>query len=106
MIHSLAHYIFGVGDRVKWFRDRSSRDRAREERQILEEEFKRTIRSYDNLCTTWTRQGESQSDAGRRAYAYKQATMFSKLRSDCESYQQRALKKAQAYDEWFKSYIV
>ncbi|KAF8326718.1 hypothetical protein F5887DRAFT_925190 [Amanita rubescens] len=40
-------------DRVKWFRDRAARDRAREEKEILECEFERAQRSFSEMAKAW-----------------------------------------------------
>jgi hypothetical protein len=90
-------------DRVKWFRDRSLRNRAREEREILEEEFKRTIRSYSYLQSVWVSQAENQSSLGSRAYAHKQAAMMERLARECTESQAKALEKANVYDKWYDS---
>ena len=87
-------------DRVKYFRDRALRDRAREEREILEEEFKRTIRSYDVLPTAWLGQAEKASSPGSKAYAHKQAAMLERLSKNCGKQHAKALEKAGEYDKW------
>jgi hypothetical protein len=88
-------------DRVKWFRDRSLRDRAREECEILEEEFKRTICTYTFLQSVWIGQATKEIHPGSQAYAYKQAAMLERLAQDCMEYQANALKKAEVYDKWY-----
>ncbi|PPQ82618.1 hypothetical protein CVT26_001627 [Gymnopilus dilepis] len=91
-------------DRVKYFRDRSLRDRAREEREILEEEFRRTICSYSALHSAWLRQGETTSSAGRKAYAQKQAAMLERLRQNCIKHHAKATQKAEEFDKWFQGF--
>lgn len=90
-----------LDDRVKWFREQSLRNRACEEREILEEEFKRVICSYNRLRSVWISQGEKQAEKGSRAYAYKQAAMLERLSRDCTETRNRALKKAEVYDKWY-----
>ncbi|PPQ95982.1 hypothetical protein CVT26_016198 [Gymnopilus dilepis] len=89
-------------DRVKYFRDRSLRNRAREEREILEEEFKRTIRSYSTLKSAWLEQASKYSNPGKRAYAHKQAAMLERLQLECQTFQEMALRKASSYDKWLQ----
>ncbi|KAJ7645720.1 hypothetical protein B0H17DRAFT_878467, partial [Mycena rosella] len=40
-------------DRVKWFRDRAKRDRAVEQKETVEAEFGRTIKSFTQSATAW-----------------------------------------------------
>ncbi len=89
-------------DRVKWFRDRSARDRAREEKEILEEELERTVRHFKHIQQTWiTLATKGQVDEpGRIAYAYKQAAMFERFAADAEGFQAKAKVKCQVYEEW------
>jgi len=94
-----------LDDRVKWFRERSLRNRAREEREILEEEFKRVICSYNRQRSVWISQGKKQTEQGSRAYAYKQAAMLERLSHDCTETQNRALKKAEVYDKWYIQFL-
>jgi hypothetical protein len=82
-------------ERVKWFRDRALRDRAVEEVETLTEEFGRTIKSFRNNSRIWQAIAETtaeegqtgaaaESDAGWRAYAYKQAAMYGRFAAQCE----------------------
>ncbi len=77
--------IFGPVDRVRWFRLRALRDRAREERETLEEEFSRTCLSFHALSSRWKSLAEDTDPEkpGRRAYAEKQSTMYSELAERC-----------------------
>ncbi|KAJ6550381.1 hypothetical protein DFH09DRAFT_894164, partial [Mycena vulgaris] len=81
--------------RVKWFRDRALRDRAIEEVETLTAEFDRTIKSFRKNSEIWQAIAEStaaedqasaamDSDAGWRAYAYKQAAMHGRFAAQCE----------------------
>ena len=82
-------------DRVKWFRDRAARDRSREEKEVLEEEFRRTQVSFNNMTAVWTELVScSQRAPGSAAYAYKQAAMYRGLARGCEEWHEKALKKA------------
>ncbi|GLB39022.1 hypothetical protein LshimejAT787_0601840 [Lyophyllum shimeji] len=71
-------------DRVKWFRDRAARDRAREEKEILEEEFRRSIASFRRMSEVWFELASKKPAPGYAAYCHKQAVMYSSLASDCE----------------------
>jgi hypothetical protein len=87
---------------VKWYRDRSARNRAREEREILEEEFKRSIRSFENLSTVWTALAkEAAIQPGKAAYGHKQAAMYRQLAQNCQERQKIAISKAEEYDKWY-----
>ncbi|KAJ7857401.1 hypothetical protein B0H13DRAFT_1902265 [Mycena leptocephala] len=66
-------------DRVKWFQDRALRDRAVEEAETLEEEFGRATTWFSASSDVWTVLGDEEPEAGAKAYAYKQATMYKKL---------------------------
>jgi len=89
-------------DRVKWFRDRSARDRAREEKEILEEELGRSVRYFKHMKNTWvtlaTKKGNHSP--GYAPYAYKQAAMYERFARDAESYQLKAEEKCRVYDDW------
>ncbi|PPQ76396.1 LOW QUALITY PROTEIN: hypothetical protein CVT26_015366 [Gymnopilus dilepis] len=87
-------------DRVKYFRDRSLRNRAREEKDILEEEFKRTICSYQALQLAWTSQAAKTSSLGSKAYAHRQAGIFERLGQECEKKYSDSWEKGQDYDRW------
>ncbi|KAJ7238319.1 hypothetical protein B0H12DRAFT_995256, partial [Mycena haematopus] len=60
-------------ERVKWFRDRALRDRAVEEVELLDEEFRRAIAWFEKSGTVWDTLGDEATQAGKKAYAYKQA---------------------------------
>jgi hypothetical protein len=98
--------MLDLDDRVKWFRERSLRNRARDEREILEEEFKCVIYSYNRLHSVWISQGNKQTELGSRAYAYKQAAMLERLSRNCTETQNRALKKAEVYDKWYVQFLL
>ncbi|KAJ7682337.1 hypothetical protein DFH06DRAFT_1314555 [Mycena polygramma] len=66
-------------DRVKWVHERAYRDRAVEEEETLVEEFKRGTAAFTRSGEIWTRIGDESLEAGAKAYAYKQATMYNKL---------------------------
>ena len=70
-------------DRVKWFRDRADRDRCREEVQILEAEFDRTIISHQRMAEVWCQLAGEASGPGSTAYAHKKAKMYHGLANQC-----------------------
>jgi hypothetical protein len=71
-------------DQVKWFRDRADRDRFREEVQILDAEFKRTIVSFSRMSQVWIELSDKAVDPGNAAYACKKAAMYRGLEEECE----------------------
>lgn len=89
-------------DRVKWFRDRSARDRAQEEKEILEEELQRTTRYFKHMQRTWTTLATKIQNPmpGYGPYAYKQAAMYERLAADTEALYLKAKEKCSVYDNW------
>jgi hypothetical protein len=80
---------------VKWFRDQAGRDRSREEKDLLEEEFERTQASFDLMAAIWTELARRpERTPGSAAYAYKQAAMYQELAKECDEWRKRAMKKA------------
>ena len=78
-------------DRVKWFRDHAACQRSREEKEILEEEFKRTIYSSEHWEKIWNELGrKEEAHSGGAVYTFQTAAMFGKLAFDCKE----AFKKA------------
>nr|GAT45633.1 predicted protein [Mycena chlorophos] len=84
-------------DRVQWFRARASRDRMDEELEILEAEFSRSIRSFSKMRDVWTAMAEQKNlvpdnpdELGWRAYAFRQAAMYERLRAECVEAQTEA----------------
>ena len=57
---------------------RADRDRWFEEVLILEEEIRRTIRSFDHYEMVWLRVAQEQG-GGKAAYAAKRAAMFARM---------------------------
>ena len=73
-----------VVDRVKWFRDRADRERFREEVEILEAEFERTITSFNRMSDIWTQLASGVTGPGSAAYAQRKAVMYQGLVEECE----------------------
>ena len=79
-------------DRVKWFRDRAARDRAKEEKEILEAEFGHTIRSFTKMSDIWSKlAAKNVSKHGNAAYAQKQAVLYHALAEDCRTTYNKAI---------------
>ncbi|KAJ7789810.1 hypothetical protein B0H14DRAFT_2626823 [Mycena olivaceomarginata] len=78
-------------DRVQWFRERALMKRAKEEIEILEEEFKRAKRWFTQTSEIWTKmagmekRGDYHDDQGWRAYAYRQAAIYEDLAHQSEA---------------------
>ena len=88
-------------DRVKWFRDRSAKDRAHEEKEILEEELGRTVRYFKHMQKTWTTLASKKQDTpGYAAYAYKQSAMYERFATDTKVFQVKAKEKCDVYVDW------
>ncbi|KAJ3535599.1 hypothetical protein NMY22_g6415 [Coprinellus aureogranulatus] len=75
-------------DRVKWFRDRAARDRAREEKEILEEEMKRVTTSFKKYATIWSALATKSSTSevpGKSSYALRQSAMYTRMAEKAEA---------------------
>jgi hypothetical protein len=81
-------------DRVKWFRDRADQDCFREEAQILDAEFKRTIISFSRMSEVWTELAIKAASPGSAAYAHRKATMYRGLEEECAQAYTAVLKRA------------
>lgn len=94
-------------DRVQWFREQAARDRLREEKEILEEEIRRVVTSFDTMADTWNqlalRKGPKQ--AGAMAYAFKQSHMYSKMAEKGKEVRRRMRAAADAHDAWRMKYL-
>ena len=86
---------------MKWFRERSARNRLREEKEILEEELKRTARSFSYLRGMWKNLAGRSSAPGEASYAHKQAAMFKRLEADCDKLRIKGLEKSAMYKQWY-----
>ena len=84
-----------------WFRERSARNRLREEKEILEEEMKRTVRSFSHLRGMWKTLADRSNAPGEASYAHKQAAMFERLESNSERLRVKALEKCSIYEDWY-----
>ncbi|KAJ7073391.1 hypothetical protein B0H15DRAFT_963765 [Mycena belliarum] len=78
-------------DRVKWFRDRANRDRAVEQKETVEEEFRRTIASFNKNASAWKALEDGSSPrSGRAAYAHLKHVMYMQLAEECLAVQNSA----------------
>jgi hypothetical protein len=78
-------------DRVKWFRDRADRDRWKEEVEILDAEFQRTLVSRARMSQTWSElASKNMAQPGAAAYAYRQSSMYRALADECAKLYQEA----------------
>jgi len=94
--------IFSPVDKVKYFRDRAARDRAREEKEILEEELRRTTKFHQVMQQTWLTLGNLRSSPGALAYAFKQASMFKRFAQDSERYKREMKFLGEKYNQWYE----
>ncbi|KAJ6607491.1 hypothetical protein B0H10DRAFT_2227795 [Mycena sp. CBHHK59/15] len=72
-------------NRVKWFREHALRDRAQEEKEMLEQEFERVITWFSKTADVWEKLAAKTEGAGAKAYAHKQARMYHKLSDNCSA---------------------
>jgi hypothetical protein len=87
-------------NRVKWFRECATCNGAQEEKEILEEEFRETAKSFECMSTVWNELTvQSRKDMGAAAYASKQSAMYCELAADFSA----AFQNAQAVAEPAKS---
>ena len=104
-------------DRVKYFRDRAARDRAKEEKEILEAEMDRIVSAFSSMKTAWNTMAEqvyrkpacscSNLDGNgcshtraRSAYAFKQVEMYERFERDADKRRQMAKIKRDLFNEW------
>ncbi|EJD40326.1 hypothetical protein AURDEDRAFT_127668 [Auricularia subglabra TFB-10046 SS5] len=90
--------------RTRWFRLRANRDRYEEEIDILHTELGRTQRTFEHMQTVWEQIAERQiapsepaprdrsahTWLGRRAYAFKQASIYKQRVHDAQACAVRA----------------
>lgn len=100
--------FYPPADRVKWFRDKSARDRAQEEKEILEEEIRRCISFHQFMENTWNAIAKNPNidTPGHAAYAYKQAEMYRRLAGDGVEIQKRMKVKETVYVAWWVCQVI
>ena len=88
-------------DRIRWFRDCSARDRAREEKEILEEEMNCTVKFFRYMQDVWGQLANTTTQGpGHSAYANKQSSMYTHLAEEAEYFRKKAMDKAVIYNDW------
>ncbi len=92
-------------ERVRWFRMQAARDRFREELEIINEEFRRTLLSFTRMKEIWEAIGRKQlvlrKDThciaiGYHAFACRQAGIYAKLADEVEGSWTKARLQTQA----------
>ncbi|KAF7760546.1 hypothetical protein Agabi119p4_11222 [Agaricus bisporus var. burnettii] len=74
-------------ERVRWYREKAAVDRLREELEILEEEFRRTYKSFTRMNEVWQELAIlHENRRGYPAYAWRQADIYSKFANECLFY--------------------
>ena len=94
----LLYVLTKIVDRIKWFRDRATHDRAHEEKEILECEFKRSLCFFSKMADTWTELAKQDILTGYCSYAYRQASMYNGLHSQCQHLCAKACALHHTYD--------
>ena len=70
-------------DRVQWFHAQADMWRWQEELEILEEKFRRTVRSFDRMEFVWNELACIHTKRGYIAYAHKKSAMYRDMAKDC-----------------------
>ncbi|KAF5360607.1 hypothetical protein D9756_005153 [Leucocoprinus leucothites] len=92
-------------ERARWFRERALLDRLREELEILNEEFRRSKKSFIKMQLTWEQMAKMAEDKqGFMAYAHRHAEMYSNMAAEVDSEWQAASQwlpsKGKEKDRW------
>lgn len=73
-------------ERVRWYREKAAVDRLQEELEILEEEFRRTHKSFERMDEVWQELAIlNENVGGYSAYAWRKAKMYSRYAAECWS---------------------
>lgn len=67
---------------MQWFRAKAAKDRADEAVNKLCAEFRRTCMGYGAYAELW-RTAATRCEGGERAYAYKTAAMWERMKKAC-----------------------
>jgi hypothetical protein len=70
-----------IADRVQWFEVRASKDRWREEVEILEADIGRCSRFFETYQAAWEDLSKGEVSRGTKAYCLKVSNMFLELRN-------------------------
>jgi hypothetical protein len=104
-------------DHVKYFGDRAARNRAKEEKELLEAEMDRIVSSFSHMKTTWHTMAQEVSKKpscsclnldgngcihtrARSAYVFKQVDMYQRFESDAEEKRNNIKVKGELFDQW------
>ena len=69
----------GKGDSIQWHRARVLVERWDEDVETIEEEFRRTIRSFLKMSETWLALTQHSEPSGHRAYALEKSAAYSHM---------------------------
>lgn len=73
------------GDSVQWHRARAIVERWDEDFETIEEEFRRTIRSFLKMTQTWAALSQRFELGGRRAYALEKSAAYARMAKEGQS---------------------
>lgn len=73
-------------DRVKWFRDRANLQRAKEQAELVDVEFDRTITAFEKSASAWKiLHSECMPGSGEASYAHNKYLMYIMLAQHCSA---------------------
>ncbi|KAJ7723265.1 hypothetical protein B0H16DRAFT_1737330 [Mycena metata] len=73
-------------DRVKWFRDRANLQRAKEQAELVDVEFDRTITAFEKSASAWKiLHSECMPGLGEASYAHNKYLMYIMLAQHCSA---------------------
>ncbi|KAF8442797.1 hypothetical protein L210DRAFT_3396998 [Boletus edulis BED1] len=73
--------------RVHWLRAKATKDRWREEVEILKAEFQWTVNFFNKRAEDWTHlavDSQTKGQHGAASYAARQSSMYGQLRDQCQ----------------------
>lgn len=73
--------LFGVDDRVQWFRMRAARNRWQEEIELVDEELRRLIRSFISMGRAWSMVHRAEKSVANASYAARKNKEYVTLAS-------------------------
>jgi len=86
ILQTYFNFVVAVVDHVQWFRDRAQMQRWEEEIEILEEEFCRTVRSFERMAQVWTQLAKNLGTGpGYAQYAFEHARMYHEMAEDARA---------------------
>jgi hypothetical protein len=100
--------ILSICDCVKWYCNCSAQDCWMEEKEILEEEMKHTIKHFNFMKITWTTMAMEchveESGYGKAAYANRQAGMYQHFEKNIIMYEKKACGKGDMFAAWLEKH--